>query len=128
MIAYKFVIKRLGQYYPLINFGIDGGKIKNCPRYKLGETYNNCKDFNTNNDGIGYHFWTEPNPKWNGKYKTIKDWWEDYFLNLHKRKINITILKCDVFNYSPYFKRGKNIENRIIGTVFKVLEEINESN
>lgn len=124
MIAYKYVIKRLDQYYPLINYGIDRYP-RNAPRYKLNETYNNPIDLKTTREGVGYHFFTEPLPKCHGS-NNVKNWWERFLKKRLKKDIKITILKCYVEDFQ--ITKGGGYEKRIIANKFKTLEELNDKN
>lgn len=122
MIAYKFVIKKKNKYYPLINYGIDRGRKIKCPAYELNHFYNTPRDMSTGviNNGIGYHFFTKPSPEWSGKYKTIKEWWENFLTKVNKKEISIIILKCKINNFIWTKRKGQIIANE-----FKILEEIN---
>ena len=118
----KYVIKRLNQYYPLINFGIDGRKFYNCPTYRLNKIYNNPIDFKTPvKSGIGYYFFDEPFPI-TYKTKTVKNWWEEYFKKIHNKDIKITVIKCKIWEYE--ITKGCGYKTKIIANKFKILEEI----
>lgn len=125
MIAYKYVVKRLNQYYPLINYGIDR-KIRNCPRYQLGDTYNNPQDFNTIKTelggGIGYHFFKMIKPM--GYYKPSKNddvikRFEKHIYKITKKRISLTCLKCEVTEII-----AENTQ-RIVAKKFIIIQEIN---
>lgn len=135
MIVYKYVIKRLGQYYSLMNYGIDR-QIKNCPRYKLGRIYTNPKDFETLSRPkykrtlldhyFGYHFFKYPKSKGCDSLNlqrtigNIYDDWSAFLKRKHKKDIKITILSCLV-KKSNIIKEN---ENRIVSKKFKVLGEL----
>lgn len=123
IIAYKWTIKRLYKYYPLVNFRINGWmNCVNAERYELGKVYDNPKNFNKrpihnhllNFEIPGYHSWASPKNK---HYELFLKYWKKKF----NKDFSITILKIGI-EVEDIIKANSE---RYITRKIKILEEFN---